>query len=67
MLRASALVGLMGIGLMATGCTSYVKTYDSNDNLLAACRSGATLLGAPFFPFGRGHCEGSANPKDQGK
>ena len=66
MLKAFALTGILGIGLAATGCSSYVKTYDANDNLLGACRSGTTIFGVPFLPFGSGSCGGSANRTDQG-
>lgn len=66
MTKVIALVGLLGLGAMA-GCTSYVKTYDSDMKLLAACKSGVTIFGIPIGAnfFSTNHCVGSANPKDQ--
>jgi hypothetical protein len=48
------------------GCTSYVKTYDSDMKLLGVCESGFTLFGIPVGAFGYGGCHGSANPQEQG-
>ena len=64
MMRALAFVGLLGIGMGVSGCTSYVKTYDAQGTLLAACKSGMTLFDLPLFGWPPG-CHGSANPKDQ--
>ena len=60
-----SLIALLGIGLVASGCTSYVKTYDGDMKLLGACKSGMTMFGIPLGAWGHGGCGGSANPKDQ--
>ncbi len=62
--KALALTGLLGLAAVA-GCTSYVKTYDGNGNLLGACKHGVTLFGIPMGAGIGGSCSGSANPKDQ--
>lgn len=56
----------LGLAALATGCASYVKTYNSSGDLQAVCKHGTEIFGLTFLPFGvGGHCSGSANPKDQ--
>jgi hypothetical protein len=49
------------LGLAATGCASYAKYYNAQDEFQGSCKAGSTFLGIPLFPFG-GHCYASANP-----
>ena len=44
--KALALTGLLGLAAVA-GCTSYVKTYDGNGNLLGACKHGGDPVRDP--------------------
>ena len=53
----TALLLLAAFG--AQGCYAYVRTYDSNGNLLGECDSGG-------IGWGWAVCTGSANPRDQG-
>ncbi|MBI4060961.1 MAG: hypothetical protein HY403_05970 [Elusimicrobia bacterium] len=50
------------VGFAMAACTSYVKTYDANGNLLGSCGASRGW----FLGIGGGtNCVGSANPKDQ--
>lgn len=65
MLKALAPAALLGVGLAASGCATYVKTYDSGGNLIGTCQTGISLFNLPFLPAGRGHCQEPANLRNQ--
>ena len=59
-MNAIRLAALLGASAATMACTSYVKTYDAQHNLLGSC------VAKKGWIFGGGaSCVGSANPKDQ--
>lgn len=59
-MRRMILAALLTMVGATAACTSYVKTYDAQHNLLGSCTAKKGWL------FGGGaSCVGSANPKDQ--
>lgn len=58
-MRTKMLLVLLGAGVVFSGCTSYVRTFDADDKQVGACVSYKGLFGP------RLHCNGSANPKEQ--
>lgn len=55
-LRLSAVAVLAVLGMSLTGCTSYVKVYDANDQLVGSCKSGSKFLGVVPLAWGNSGC-----------
>ena len=58
-MRTMMSIALIGVGVVLSGCTSYVRTFDENDKQLGACVAHKDWFGPKV------DCHGSANPKDQ--
>lgn len=59
-MRVMKLAALAAAAATAMACTSYVKTYDAQNNLVGSC-----VARRGWFFGGGASCAGSADPKDQ--
>ena len=59
-MKMMRLAALLAVAAMSMACTSYVRTYDAQNNLLGSC-----VAKRGWFFGGGVVCTGSANPKDQ--